>query len=155
MWYLREFYRSVPILVLVAALGLGCGTARSDDVQLPNTNAGGENAPSAITVTLGKSEARQVAAVLLATGSLVADETSDIAPKVAGKVANVSVNVGQFVAQGAVIAKIDDTNARLQLASAKAAVKQADSAIRQAEARLGLAKNGSFNSSTIPEVMAA
>ncbi len=96
-----------------------------------------------------------MAAVLLATGSLVADETSDIAPKVAGKMANIYVNVGQYVSQGAPIAKIDDTNARLALATSKAAVKQAEAAIRQAEARLGLDKNGSFNASAIPEVRAA
>ena len=66
-----------------------------------------------------------------------------------------SVNVGQFVSQGAVIAKIDDTDARMQLASAQASVRQAQAAVRQAEAESGLGPTARFNASTIPEVRAA
>ena len=106
-------------------------------------------------VTVAKTESRQVPAYIQATGSLVAQETSDIAPRAAGKISNVSVNVGEFVSQGDVIAKIDDKDARLQLASAEAGVKQAIAAVRQAEARLGLGPNGRFNASAIPEVRAA
>jgi len=108
-----------------------------------------------VPVTVAKTESRQVPAYIQATGSLVAQETSDIAPRAAGKISNVSVNVGEFVSQGDVIAKIDDKDARLQLASAEAGVKQAIAAVRQAEARLGLGPNGRFNASAIPEVRAA
>jgi multidrug resistance efflux pump len=86
---------------------------------------------------------------------LIADETSDIAPKVAGKISNVSVDVGDFVSQGTVIAKIDDADARRELAGAQARVKQAVAGVRQAEARLGLEPNGRFNASAIPEVRSA
>lgn len=118
-----------------------------------NTNADAEPPPIAITVA--KSESRDVASVIQATGSFTADEVSDIAPKVAGKVANIAVNVGQFVGGGALIAKIDDRDARLELASARAAVKKARASVLQAEARLGLGPGGSFNASTIPEVRSA
>lgn len=94
-------------------------------------------------------------AQIQATGSLVADEVSNIAPKVAGKISNISVNIGDFVSQGSVVARIDDRDARLELASRQAAVKQAIAAVRQAEARLGLGPNGKFNASSIPEVRAA
>jgi multidrug resistance efflux pump len=93
--------------------------------------------------------------VIQSTGSLIADETSDVAPKVAGKVVNVSVNVGDFIKGGSVIAQIDDTEARQQLATARAGVKQAVAGVRQAEAKLGLSPNGTFNASSIPEVRAA
>lgn len=106
-------------------------------------------------VTVARTESRQVPAYIQATGSLVAQETSNIAPRAAGKISNVSVNVGEFVNQGDLIAKIDDKDARLQLASAEAGVKQAVAAVRQAEARLGLGPNGRFNASAIPEVRAA
>jgi len=96
-----------------------------------------------------------VASTIQATGSLIANETSDVAPKVAGKISNISVNVGEFVGAGAVIAKIDDRDARLALASAQTGVKQAQAAVRQAEARLGLGPNGRFNASTVPEVRTA
>src|SRR3954451_4085941 len=120
-----------------------------------NANANSESADAPIAVTIGKSEARQVSAVIQATGSLTAQETSDVAPKVAGKVANVYVNVGDFIGAGGTIAKLDDTDARQRVAVAKAAFRQQEAAVRQAEARLGLGPNGKFNASTIPEVRAA
>ena len=138
-------------LILTGLFASACGSGGSANTR--QGNAAAEPAPIAITVA--KTEARNVPAFIQATGSLIADETSNVAPKVAGKVANVTVNVGQFVAQGAEIAKLDDRDARLQVAAAQARVKQAVAAVRQAEARLGLSPNGSFNASTIPEVRQA
>ena len=143
----------VWLLLLTAAVGMSCSSSGSGAERRGNANSEAEPPPIAITVT--RSEARNVPAYIQATGSLIADETSDIAPKVAGKVANVSANVGQFIGQGAVIAKIDDSDARRELAAAQARVKQAVAAVRQAEARLGLEPNGRFNASIIPEVRSA
>lgn len=139
--------------VAVGFIATGCGTTKSAEVPVSNSNS--TNAEAPVTVTVAKVEARQVPAFIQATGSLVADEVSNIAPKVAGKVSNIAVNVGQFVSTGTVIAKIDDRDARLQLAAAQASVKQAVAAVRQAEARLGLSPSASFNASAIPEVRAA
>lgn len=136
----------------IAILASACGSSGAADVKGANSNSG---EPPPIAITVGKTEGRNVPAFIQATGSLVADETSNVAPKVAGKVANVTVNVGQFVSQGAEIARIDDKDARLQLVSAQASVKQAQAAVRQAEARLGLTPNGTFNASSIPEVRSA
>src|SRR5829696_4295200 len=141
------------IVLLTICTGLSCSTGQSAGGSRDNTNAEDQAPP--IAVTVAKTEARNVPAYIQATGSLVADETSDIAPKVAGKVANVSANVGQFVSQGSVIAKIDDSDARRELAAAQARVKQAVAGVRQAEARLGIEPNGGFNASSIPEVRSA
>ena len=138
-------------LLLTALLSSACSGDRAAD-RRGNSNT--QEAP-AIAVTTARVEARNVPAFIQATGSLIADETSDVAPKVAGKVANVSVDVGDFVTQGAVIAKIDDSDARRQLAGAQARVKQEIAAVRQAEAKLGLEAGGRFNASRIPEVRAA
>lgn len=140
--------------LLAVTLSMSCGGARSADAPRGNSNTSTDAGPT-VAITVAKVEARQVPAYIQATGSLVADETSDIAPKTAGKIKNVMANVGEFVSQGSVIATIDDKDARLQLASAQAGVKQAVAAVRQAEARLGLSPNGTFNSSTIPEVRGA
>ena len=146
-------HRLLLVLVLAAMLTGACGTTRSAGEPRDNSNSEAEGA--AIAVTVARVETRNVPAYIQATGSLVADEVSDVAPKVAGKVANVSVNVGDFVSLGSVIAKIDDSDARRELAGARARVKQAVAAVRQAEARLGLEPNGRFNASTIPEVRSA
>ncbi len=147
-------FRLLTSLLFVAiAASVACSSGESRGARRGDSNAEPETAP--IAVTVAKTEARNVPAYIQATGSLVADETSDVAPKVAGKVANVSANVGQFVTQGAVIAKIDDSDARRELAAAQARVKQAVAQVRQAEARLGLEPNGRFNASIIPEVRSA
>lgn len=140
-------------VLFLAVFGFACSTTQSAG-ERANGSSEVENSPP-IAVTVGKAESRDVAATIQATGSLTADETSDVAPRAAGKISNVSVNVGEFVSQGSVIAKIDDKDARLGLASAQAAVKQAIAGVRQAEARLGLSANGTFNASAIPEVRAA
>lgn len=140
------------ICAVVIFATISCGSSGSNRGR-GNSNA--EDTQAAIAITVGRSESRDVAASIQATGSVTADETSDIAPKTAGKVANISVNVGQFVSSGAVIARINDRDAQLQLASAQAAVKKARVSVLQAEARLGLGRNGGFTASTIPEVRAA
>jgi len=140
------------LTLIIPALFAACSSSESK-TRGANTNANTQE--QTISVTQAKAESRQVPSVIQATGSLVAEETSDVAPKVAGKVVNVSANVGQFVSQGAVIAKIDDKDALLRLAEAKAGVTQAIAGVRQAEARLGLSPNGTFNASIIPEVRAA
>lgn len=152
----RNFYLKTAVCTLLAAASFGCGS--SSQAENERRAPGGANAADAsapVAITVGKAVGREIPAVIQATGSLIADETSDIAPKVAGKVVNVSANVGDFVGQGSVIAKIDDKDARLRLAEAQAGVNQAIAGVRQAEARLGLSANGTFSASAIPEVQAA
>ena len=143
-------------LICAAAIAatISCGSTSSNSGKKGNSNSD-EGQKSTVSITVGKSESREVASSIRATGSLIADETSDIAPKTAGRIANVSANVGQFVSTGSVIATIDDKDAKAELASSQAGVKQAIAGVRQAEARLGLGPNGSFNASAIPEVRAA
>jgi len=108
-----------------------------------------------ISVTTAKAELREKPAYIQATGSIVAFEISNVAPKIAGKVVNVYVDVGQFIKEGSVIAKLDDREAKLRLAEAEAAIKQAESAVRQAELRLGVSSESKFSALEIPEVRQA
>lgn len=146
---------TVKILLMLSVLMLliSCRSSNTDNANQAKKDNTENNQP--VAVTIGKSESRDVPAYIQATGSLTANETSDVAPKVAGKVTNVYVNVGDLVGSGKIIAKLDDRDARLRLAEAEANVKQSQAAVRQAEARLGLSANGRFNSSAIPEVRVA
>ncbi|MDQ5837983.1 MAG: efflux RND transporter periplasmic adaptor subunit, partial [Acidobacteriota bacterium] len=90
-----------------------------------------------------------------ATGSLVADETSNVAPNTSGQVVSTPVNVGAFVRQGDVLARLNQRDALLRLQQAQAGVTQAQAGVRQAEARIGLQPGGNFDASTIPEVRSA
>ena len=147
--------QSVKALICsVLLLGsLSCGSSDGARVQV-NINAA-EQSSSVVPITVGRSEMRNVAASIQATGSIVADEVTNVAPKVAGKVSNVGVDVGDFVSAGKVIARIDDRDARLELAAAQAGLAKAQAAVQQAEARLGLTSRSTFNASAIPEVRAA
>ncbi len=151
MWNKR-----LKALICAAAIlsSLACGSSSSNSGRRGNANANSDQKP-AIAISVGKSESRDVASVIRATGSLTAQETSNVAPKTAGKIANILINAGEFVSQGSVIARVDDRDARLQLTSAQVAVKQARAGVKQAEARLGLLDGRRFNASTVPEVRAA
>ena len=148
----KNFARFIFLPVFLALFFGACG--RSGSNANSNTNANSEQA-EVIGVTIAKSVSREVPAYIQATGSLIADESSDVASKVAGKVTNVYINAGDFVRQGAVIVKLDESEARNNLAQAQAAVAQAQATVAQAQARIGLAQNGTFTASTIPEVRAA
>ena len=147
-----QFLRSL-FLILVVSISFSCSSSKAKNE--PASNAVETKSEEAITVTTGKTVSRQVPSYIQTTGSFVADESSNVASKVAGKVSNVYVNVGEFVSQGKVILKLDDRDAKLRLTEAEVGVKQAEVSIRQAEARLGLSQNSKFNSSAIPEVRAA
>jgi RND family efflux transporter MFP subunit len=161
-FFRRSGFFGVFVLFMLAALVFSAACSSGGSAQGNRRGGGGNSnlppladAGPVVAVTAAKAVSREVPAFIQSTGTLVANETSDIAPKAAGKIVNVSANVGQFVGQGDVIARIDDRDARLRLAEAQAGVTQAIAGVRQAEARLGLTQGGTFNASTIPEVQAA
>src|SRR5687767_16035092 len=79
------------VFTLVIALISGaCGTSRSAETR-GNANRQQEEQAPVIAVTTAKSESREIPAYIQATGSMVAQETSSVAPKVAGKVVNVEI----------------------------------------------------------------
>jgi multidrug efflux pump subunit AcrA (membrane-fusion protein) len=158
-----HIFRTAALACLVAAcalLGAACGRSESA-AQTREKGKGGprtgettaEAAP--VAVNTARAESREVPSYVQATGSLVAEETSDVASQASGQVVSTPVNVGAFVRQGDVVARLNDRDARLRLQQAQAGVQQSIAAVRQAEARLGLTPGGSFQASTIPEVRAA
>ena len=151
----REFPVRLIILTFILVPLLAACSGRSESKTNEQANANRLEQEEIITVTQAKAESRQVPSFVQTTGSLVADETSDVATKTAGKVTNTMVNVGDFVQQGTVLAKLDENEARLRVREAEAGVVQAQAAVGQAQARLGLSAGGSFQASAIPEVRAA
>ncbi|HEY0384400.1 MAG TPA: efflux RND transporter periplasmic adaptor subunit [Pyrinomonadaceae bacterium] len=159
----RRIQPSALACMLLAAslLGAACGRSEPKATAKGNASAGNRNAvaPTAdaapVIVTTTKAVAREVPSYVQATGSLIADETSDVASQASGQVVSTPVGVGAFVRQGTIIARLNDRDARLRLQQAQAGVLQAEAGVRQAEARLGLRPGGNFDASTIPEVRAA
>jgi RND family efflux transporter MFP subunit len=137
------------ILPLLSACGGAAKSADSDKSNQSNT------ANTVVQVTTAQAITQNVPSYIQATGSLVAEEQSDIAPQVSGQIVATPVDVGAFVGQGDVIARLDDRDARLRLEQAQAGEQQALAAVRQAEVRLGLAPGERFNPDNVPEVVAA
>jgi multidrug efflux pump subunit AcrA (membrane-fusion protein) len=129
--------------LLIASFLLACNSSRSaDGAATPTVSR--KIRPLLFLSLLQLPNHARSPLIYKATGTLVAAETSSVAPKVAGKVIDVGVNVGDFVSQGKMIVRLDQRDAKIQIVQAQAGVKQAEAAVRQAEARIGLSENGSI-----------
>jgi multidrug efflux pump subunit AcrA (membrane-fusion protein) len=142
-------YLAIPLALLPLMLA-GCSKTREASAAAPTT-------PRTVAVTTAQATTRIVPAAFQETGTFIADETSDIAPLVAGRVIATPVNIGDFVRQDQVICELDHRDAQLKLDQARAALDQATAALRQSRSRVGLnpAGEGKFDVNMVPEVIAA
>lgn len=77
-------------------------------------------APAPISIRAAAVESRVLPRVLEVTGALTADESADVASERDGNVASVRVERGTYVEKGAVLATIDEREAKAQLDQARA-----------------------------------
>jgi multidrug efflux pump subunit AcrA (membrane-fusion protein) len=126
----------------------GCGSKKA----APLASAAAEVKPVAVVTALAV--AKEVPADFAETGTFVADESSDIAPHVAGRVIATPVDVGARVKRGDVICELDHRDAELRLEEARAQLAQATASVEQAQSRIGYT-SGAFDPNTVPEVAAA
>jgi multidrug efflux pump subunit AcrA (membrane-fusion protein) len=140
----------------IAFFCVSCGGGtRGNRNANTNSDGQGRNPSEVINITTGKAEAKELSSFIQVTGNLLADETSDVSTLVGGKVISTPVNIGDFVKQGQIIAKLDDRDAKLRVQEADVSIRQAEAGVRQAQARIGLDQKGNFDANTIPEVRAA
>jgi RND family efflux transporter MFP subunit len=118
----------------------GCGT------ETTTVNAAAKPEPLAIEVAAV--ESRPIDRYLRVSGSLLADEQAEVSAEAPGRVIGTPVERGTHVAQGAVLARIAETETSAQLLEAEANAAQI-------EARLGLVAGGSFDPARVPDVMQA
>lgn len=79
---------------------------------------------------------RTVARTVSATGTLAADDQVVLGTKVAGRLADITVDLGTRVKRGQMIGKLDQSDFKFR-------VDQAEAALQQARVRLGLSPTGS------------
>ncbi len=145
--------------MVCAAAGLclfaaACGSSKTEDA----TSVGAalpSSAAKTATVTVAKAINRAVAAAVETTGSFVARDVSEVGPQTAGRVVETPVDVGDFVKQGQVIARLENRDSQLRVEQAQAAESQAEAGVRQAQSRIGLGGAEQFNPNNVPEVLAA
>jgi membrane fusion protein (multidrug efflux system) len=121
-------------------LAAGCGT------ETTTVNAAAK--PEPLSIEVASVESRSIDRYLRVSGSLLADEQAEVSAEAPGRVIATPVERGTHVAQGAVLARVAETETSAQLLEAEANAAQI-------EARLGLAGGGSFDPARVPDVMQA
>ena len=99
---------------------------------------GGPRVP--MTVELGAAKRGDVAAHLTVVGNLIGLQTVDVAPRTAGRLLSVNVQMGDAVRRGQVIAKVEDREIVEQVRAAEASQEVAKATIRQREADLNVSQ---------------
>ena len=115
-----------------------------------------ENLPATkVVVSTAKATIRDVPAYIQATGSFIAEESSDVAPAISGRVAATPVEIGDFVKKGQVICVLEERDAQLKLDQMRAGLEQSRFMLSQAKSRVGWSGNDKFNPDMVPEVASA
>src|SRR5688572_6187244 len=104
----------------------------------PGGGGGGPRVP--MTVELGTAKRGDVAAHLTVVGNLIGLQTVDVAPRVAGRLLSVNVQMGDPVRRGQVMAKVEDREIVEQVRAAEASQEVAKATIRQREADLNVSQ---------------
>jgi membrane fusion protein, multidrug efflux system len=124
--------------IIVLALGLSAcrdespASAASQEKPKPATPAAG---PPAREVRVVSAVERSLPKMVTATGTLAAEDQVTLSAKVAGRVEAIDIDLGTRIQRGQVLARLDQTDFKLR-------VEQADAALQQARARLGLTPSG-------------
>ena len=140
------------LLAAVALIASACGGSKAN-VAKENVNA--TAAPKAVDVTTAAAIKRDLPRFFEATGSLMGDQQTDVAPQTSGKVVALGVDIGSHVSHGQMLVKLDDSELRLRVDQAVAQLEQSKAAVRQAEEKIGLKPNQAFDPNKVAEVAAA
>ncbi len=122
--------------VLLVCLAGAAGCRGGAEVVQPPRQA--PRAP--ISVRVAPVIGRDEPVTIQATGSFSADESSDVASEVSGRVVETPVDVGQYVRKGAVLVRLQGVDAGLRLDDARANVERAEASLRLADSQDKLAQ---------------
>lgn len=156
----KEIWKAASVGMLALLLLSGCRSTATSANSNTNTQ------PQVVDVTTAQAVIRPIPTYFEATGNLVSDAQTDVAPAVAGKIAQVNFDIGSYLTQGDVMLRLDDRDARIKLEQSQAQLQQSQSAVmqaeaqveqaranvRQAQAQLGLAETARFDINSVAEV---
>src|SRR5712664_3076429 len=127
------FSRVLALGVVALAIGLsGCSGGSTAGAEEQKSKAA---APPAREVKVQPAAERTIARTVSATGTLAADDQVVLGTKVAGRLAEINVDLGTRVKRGQAVGKLDQSDFKLR-------VEQSEAALQQARVRLGLAPTG-------------
>jgi len=127
--------RSIRGLLVAACLVAAAGCRGAETVETARAES-----REPVTVRVAPVTGTDEPVTLQATGSFSADESSDVASEVSGRVVATPVDVGQYVRQGAVLVRLQGVDAGLRLDEARANVARAEAAVKLADSQDALAQ---------------
>jgi multidrug efflux pump subunit AcrA (membrane-fusion protein) len=151
----REHLKLLSFAFILLAMSISlasCGGSKASNAQQANAS---EAAPAIVDVTTAPAITRDLPRFFEATGSLAADEQTDVAPSISGKVVAIGVELGSYVKRGQMIVRLDDNDSRIRLDQTLAQLQQAQAAVRQAEAKIGLRSGQNFDPTRVADVGSA
>ena len=121
----------------------------------PNSSAGASPTPGVVQVSTAAAVLRQLPRFFEGTGSLAANQQTDVAAETSGKVAAVGVDIGSSVRRGQMLVRLEDADFKDRVQQAQAQLDQSIATLRQNEAKIGLKPGQKFSPENVPEVRAA
>jgi len=121
-----------PTAAFVARAAVGCALLALGAVSC-SREAAKTAAPPPLAVRVVRVESRPLEITLDVTGSLVSSVAVDVKTEFAGRLVSMLKQVGDRVAQGELLAQLDDVNARLSLGQARASLEVAQAAQERAQ----------------------
>jgi multidrug efflux pump subunit AcrA (membrane-fusion protein) len=115
------------VVLFTSACGSGSSAANSSNANVDTP---------VVDVTTAQAVIRSIPTYFEATGNLVSDAQTDVAPAVGGKIVEVNFDIGSYVTQGDVLLRLDDRDARIRLDQARAQLDQQKRTVDQAVATL-------------------
>jgi len=120
------------VLILTAALGAGYWWYQNRAADAANAPAGPPQGGFAIPVEAAPVEVGRVELGIPAVGSLRSNESVTIAPEIAGRLDAILVEEGQHVTQGTLIARLDQSVYKAEVAQATASLELSKSDVERA-----------------------
>jgi multidrug efflux pump subunit AcrA (membrane-fusion protein) len=149
-----RIFKFAVTLFLSASAGLGLAGCKSSAGQ-SNAAATASPTPNVVQVSSSAAITRQLPQYFEGTGSLAANQQTDVAPETSGKVAAVGVDIGSSVRKGQMLVRLEDADFKDRIQQAQAQLDQARATLRQNEAKIGLRPGQKFVPENVPEVAAA
>src|SRR5712691_9672400 len=125
---------SVRTLTAISILALALAGCRSERVNADEPKAKTPGPPPRAVQVIAVAE-RTLPRTVSATGSLAADDQVVLGTKVAGRLAEIAVDLGTRVRRGQMVGRLDQSDFKMR-------VDQAEAALQQARVRLGLTPTG-------------
>jgi RND family efflux transporter MFP subunit len=130
-WFHRRLVLVLPVFLLFLISSSAC---KSDYPASARQNRSGDARTARQVKTVVVSEL-PFGETVTANGTLAAYDQTTVSVKVPGRVRSIAVDLGSVVRRGQVIGQLEQTDYRLR-------VQQAEAALAQARARLGLSPDG-------------